>query len=111
MVKQKINDEEIGIKSYHIKRQTAVERATEKARRSIPDPWKELSQNDLETLNWILGQVWAFSGRRQWDDVSFSSMTLPALVKIIQIGDQIMHGEKEGRDGFEEVLVVLAGLK
>lgn len=111
MVKQKIDDEEIGIKSYHIKRQQAVERAMEKARRSIPDTWKELSQNDLESLSWVLGEVWAFSRRQQWDDISFSGMTLPALIKIIQIGDQVIHDEKEGRIGFEEVSVILTGLK
>ncbi len=111
MVKQKIDDEEIGIKSYHVKRQQAVERAMEKARRAIPDTWKELSEHDLEVLNWILGEVWSFSGRRQWDDITFSGMTLPALVKVIQVGDQVMHREKEGRLGFEEVSAVLAGLK
>jgi hypothetical protein len=111
MVKQKIDDEELGIESYHVKRQQAVERAMEKARRAIPDMWKQLSQNDLEVLNWILGEVWAFSGRTQWDEIAFSGMTLPALVKMIQIGDQVMHGEKEGRLGFEEVTVILAGLK
>lgn len=111
MVKQKIDDEELGIESYHVKRQQAVERAMEKARRAIPDTWKQLSQHDLEVLSWVLGEVWAFSGRRQWDDITFSGMTLPAVVKVIRIGDQVVHGEKEGRLGFEEVMVILAGLK
>jgi hypothetical protein len=94
MGKQKIDDEELGIESYHVKRQQAVERAMEKARRAIPDTWKQLSQNDLEVLNWILGEIWAFSGRAQWDEINFSCMTLPAIVKVIQVGDQVMHGEK-----------------
>ncbi len=111
MVKQKIDDEELGIESYHIKRQQAVERAMEKARRAIPDTWKQLSEHDLEVLNWILGEVWSFSGRRVWDDITFSGMTLPAVVKVIQVGDQVMHREKEGRIGFEEVSAVLSGLK
>ncbi len=111
MVKQKIDDEELGIGSYHIKRQQAVERAMEKARGSVPDAWKELSQHDLEVLNWVLGEVWAFSGRQQWDAIAFSGMTLPALVKVIQIGDQVVHREKEGQSGFSEAANILAGLK
>ena len=111
MVKQKINDEELGIGSYHVKRQHAVEQAMEKARRAIPDTWKALSQHDLEILSWILGEIWAFSGRSQWDELVFSGMTLPAVVRVIQIGDQVKHGEKESQLGFEEVSAILAGLK
>lgn len=111
MAKHKIDDEELGIESYHVKRQQAVERAMEKARRAIPDTWKELSQHDLRVLSWTLGEVWAFAGRRQWDDITFSGMTLPAVVKVIQIGDQVKHKEKESQLGFEEVTTILAGLK
>jgi hypothetical protein len=111
MVKQKIDDEEIGIESYHVKRQQAVERAMEKARRAIPDTWKELSQHDLEVLKWTLGEVWSFSGRSHWDEIVFSGMTLPAIVKVIQIGDQVKHKEKDSQLGFEEVSVILTGLK
>jgi hypothetical protein len=111
MVKQKIDDEELGIGSYHVKRQQAVERAMEKARRAIPDTWKELSQHDLEVLKWTLGEVWAFAGRLQWDDITFSGMTLSAVVKVIQIGDQVKHKEKDSQIGFEEVTAILAGLK
>ena len=111
MGKQKIDDEELGIGSYHVRRQQAVERAMEKARRAIPDSWKELSQHDLEVLNWTFGEVWAFAGRLQWDDITFSEMTLPAVVKVIQIGDQVKHKEKDSQLGFEEVMAILAGLK
>lgn len=106
-----IDDEERGIESYHIKRQQAVERALEKARHALPVPWKELTQHDLEVLDWTFGQVWSFTKRPEWDDIAFSGMTLAALVKIIQIGDQVMHGEKEGRSGFEEVYGLLSRLK
>ncbi len=111
MRRQEVDDEELGIESYHIKRQQTVERAMEKARRAIPDYWKELTQNDLEILSWTLGEVWSFAGRRQWDDIMFSKMTLPAVVKVIQLGDQVVHQEKDGHTGFEEVQAILAGLK
>lgn len=111
MAKHKIDDEELGIESYHVKRQQAVERAMEKARRAISDTWKELSQHDLEVLSWTLGEIWAFSGRSRWDSIVFSGMTLPAVVKIIQIGDQVKHREKDSQLGFEEVSAILASLK
>lgn len=103
-------DEELGIESYHIKRQQAVERAMEKARLAIPNAWTELSSADLEIINWILGEVWSYAGRKQWDATRYSEMTVPALVKLIQIGDGIMHEELEGKVGFAEATEILAGL-
>jgi hypothetical protein len=104
-------DEEIGIESYHIKRQQAVERAMEKARLAVPGAWTELSPADLEITSWILGQVWSYGGRKQWDEIQFSGMTVAALVKLIQIGDGVMHEEVEGKVGFDDAAVILAGLK
>lgn len=104
-------DEELGIESYHIKRQQAVERAMEKARLAVPSAWTELSPTDLEIINWTLGQVWSYAGRKQWDEILFSEMTVPALVKMIQIGDGVMHEELEGKIGFGEAAEILSGLK
>lgn len=83
----------------------------EKARKAIPDAWTELSPVDLDIVNWIFGQVWSYAGRKQWDEIKFSGMTVPALVRLIQTGDRIMHEEAEGRPGFAEAAEILAHLK
>lgn len=102
-----INDEEVGMRSWQLQKEKAVERAVEKIRHNLNANWKEIKKEDLDVLNWVLGEVWGFAGRAEWDNFSFSGLSLPDLLKIIGIGKQILNHEKRGYQGFEEVRNVL----
>ena len=101
-------DEEIGIRAYHIQQEKAVERAVEKIRQRLSDSWKQLSTHEIETLRWVLGEIWATHRRSDWDEIPFSAIKLAAVLKIIRIGDQIVNNEKSGHQGFSEINKVLS---
>jgi hypothetical protein len=101
-------DEEIGIRAYHIQQEKAVERAIEKIRQRLSDSWKELSLHEIEVLRWVLGETWATHRRTDWDEISFSSIKLAVVLKVIRIGDQIVNNEKPGHQGFNEINKVLS---
>lgn len=102
-----ITDEEVGMRSFQLKKGRAVERAIEKMRQNLDVTWVKLTLPDIEVLQWVLGEVWAFIGRNEWDNLAFSSTTLEDTKKIIQIGHEIMEHKKIGSTGLDEVYKII----
>lgn len=109
-IRPDINDEDVGMRSWHIQREKAVERAVEKIRHKLNADWKDMRTEDIVVLNWILSEVWGFAGRNEWEDFSFSGLSLPDVMKIIKIGKQVINHEKSGHNGFGEVKKLLTPL-
>jgi Iap family predicted aminopeptidase len=107
-IRPDISDEDVGMRSWHIQRKKAVERAVEKIRHKLNANWKDIKTEDIDVLNWILSEIWGFVGRKEWEDFSFSGLSLPDVLKIIRIGKQVMNHEKSGHNGFEEVRIILS---
>lgn len=102
-----ITDEEVGMRSFQLRKGRAVERAIEKIRQNLGTHWIKLSLHDIEMLQWVLGEVWAFIARANWDNLAFSSTTLEETKKIIQIGNEIINHERIGSTGLDEVYKII----
>src|SRR5450756_612312 len=63
--------EEIGMRTFQIKRARAVERATDRMRQGLKDDWAKFSEPEVEALQWALGEVWAYVAHAEWDDLHF----------------------------------------
>jgi len=105
-----INDEDIGIRSYQLRKEQAVERALEKIRQNLAGDWSELKDKEIEILQWALGECWALVSRREWENFVFSATDLPTVLKIIEIGRQIITHQKMGYLGFQEIHQILSDL-
>lgn len=102
-----ITDEEVGMRSFQLRKGRAVERAVEKIRQNLGTNWVKLSLHDVEVLQWVLGEVWAFIARANWDNLSFSNTSLEETKKIIQIGHEIINHQRIGTNGLEEVYKII----
>lgn len=102
-----VTDEEVGMRSFQLRKGRAVERAIEKMRQNLDVTWVKLTLQDIEVLQWVLGEVWAFIGRNEWDNLAFSSTILEDTKKIIQIGHEIMEHKKIGSTGLDEVYKII----
>jgi len=98
-----ISDEEIGMRSFQLKKGKAVELAVEKMRYKLGDDWGELAAGEIELLEWALGDVWAFIARGEWDQIAFSELTLDDVFKIVGIAKQIIAHKKIGSVGLNEI--------
>lgn len=106
-----VTDEEVGMRSFQLRKGRAVERALEKMRQNLGVNWVKISLPDLEVLQWALGEVWAYIGRNDWDGLAFSSTTLEEIKKIIQIGYEIIDHRKIGSTGLEEIYNLVKKIK
>jgi len=102
-----ITDEEVGMRSFQLRKGRAVERAVEKIRQNLGSNWVKLSLADIDVLQWVLGEVWAFIARANWDNLAFSNTSLEEIKKIIQIGHEIINHQRIGTSGLEEVYKII----
>ncbi len=95
---QDVTDEDLGIRAFQIKRAKAVERAIERIRHGLGDSWKDLNNTEIEELEWVLGELWSYIAREDWDQLHFGRMTMSDIIKTLTLGSQM---RRHARPSFE----------
>jgi len=80
-----VRDEDIGMRAFQIRKAKAVERAMDRLRQGIKAEWGMFTQKDLADLGWMIGELWAFEKRADWEDLKFSKLTSEDVQTIIEI--------------------------
>ena len=104
-----ITDEEIGMRTFQLRKEKAQERALEKIRQGLKADWANLSVPEIDLLGWVLGEVWAYIARREWEHLAFSTLTAEKVTKILEIANEIVSHKKVGTTGLEEVYKFITG--
>lgn len=107
--KPDITDEEIGMRSYRLRRERAVERALERVRQGLGVQWASLTVPDVQSLEWILGELWAHMGRDEWDHIAFSQLRFAQVAKVLEIASDVVHHKQTIGDGVQAVEELLTG--
>lgn len=80
-----VRDEDIGMRAFQMRKAKAVERAMDRIRQGIRADWAMFTQRDLGDLDWMLGELWAYEKRADWDDLKFSKLRPEDVATIIEI--------------------------
>ncbi len=106
-----VDDEDLGIREFQIRKRRAVERAIEKIRHSKKKDWAQLDSDDIDVLEWALGETWAMMGFRQWEHIGFSLMDIPTAKQIVELGKLVLDNKKTGTHAVEEIQEILKNLE
>lgn len=87
-----VTDEDIGMRAFQLRKAKAVERAVERIRQGLKTEWGMFTQRDLNDLSWILGELWAYEKRADWEDLHFSKLTSEDVQSLIADG-RALHSE------------------
>ena len=98
-----VTDEDIGIRAFQIKRAKAVERAVQLIRHGLGGTWSELTGDEIEELEWVLGELWAYVARGHWDDLRFGQITTRDVIKILTLGSQLRRHARNSIEILREV--------
>ncbi|MBN1192641.1 MAG: hypothetical protein JXA36_02965 [Coriobacteriia bacterium] len=98
-----VTDEDIGMRAFHIRKAKAVERAIDRLRQGIRPSWDMFTQKDLADLNWILGELWAFEKRADWEDLHFSKLTPEDVVDIVAISRKLREDPHDTVETLEHI--------
>jgi hypothetical protein len=87
------HDESLGIRVHDINKQRALERALELMRAGLKADWYYLTDDDLDGLRWLFGEVWSTTNRDEWDGFRFSGLDLRGVRNLLNHADRLRrHG-------------------
>ncbi|MRS12698.1 MAG: hypothetical protein EG823_06465 [Actinobacteria bacterium] len=84
-----ITDEDIGMRAFQLRRAKAVERAIDRIRQGNKSSWGMFTQRDLADLGWMIGELWAYEKRADWEDLKFSKISGDDVLEIISIAREL----------------------
>jgi len=98
-----VTDEEIGMRTFQIRKARAVERAMDRMRQGLKSEWSLLSIAEIEALGWVLGELWAYVARTEWEDLHFSKLTTADLREILGFAREIANHDRNTVDVLMDV--------
>lgn len=87
--KPDVRDEDIGMRAFQLRKAKAVERALERLRQGIRSDWGMFTQHDLGDLGWMIGELWAYEKRADWEELHFSKLTADEVTHIIEVARKL----------------------
>lgn len=102
-----VTDEEIGLRSFRIRREKAVERAMERIRQGLGPQWSQLSIKEIDSLHWMLGELWSHIERGEWEAIAFSALRFSQVVKILDIATAVHAHERKTGEATDEVFEIV----
>lgn len=101
--RQDVSDEDLGIRAFKIQRAKAVERAVERIRHGQGESWKSLNDSEIEELEWVLGELWSYVARSEWEDLRFGLMSMSDIIKMLTLGSQMRRHARPSMEVLREV--------
>jgi len=102
-----VNDEDLGIRAFQIRKAKAAERAIQLIRHGLGSSWSELNGEEIEELDWVLGELWAYVARAKWDEMHFGHLTMRDVIKILTLGSQMRRHARNNIEILREVEAII----
>jgi hypothetical protein len=98
-----VTDEEIGMRTFQIRKARAVERAMERMRQGLRAEWSLLSMAEVEAVGWVLGELWAYVARADWEDLHFSKLKMEDMRLLLDSAKEIANHTRNTVDVLNDV--------
>lgn len=105
--KPDFTDEDVGIRAFHIRRENAAEKALEKIRAGLGRDFMKLRNDEVETLKWMLGEVWTMVGFYEWESLKFSVLSFEEVDRIIQLANEVLEKKRLGTQVVQEAYEII----
>ena len=102
-----VTPDERGRRAYQIQKEKAVESAVEKIRLNLGQDWRLFSLDDIELLNYVLGEVWVSMDRKTWGQCAFTRLARSDIERILEIGKDIKKTEQREKGDIMEVIAMV----
>lgn len=103
-----VTDEDLGIRAFQVKKEKAVERAIQMIRHGLGPSWSELNDEEIDELEWVLGEEWAYVARKDWDTIRWSHVSMRDIVKILTLGSQLRRHARQPVEILRDVYGVVS---
>jgi hypothetical protein len=106
-----VSQAEIGRRMYHVHREKRVEQAIKLVQQSIGTEWRSLKEEEILVLGHVLQCTWNTIDQKQWDGISFGTMSIDTVRKILSYGEGVSPGHNPSPEAVAEIKKILLALK
>jgi len=103
-----VTDEDLGIRTHKLRQAQAVQREIERVRHSLKREWATLTDNEIEEFEWVLGELWAFTPRDEWEDLRFGHLQMHDVRKMLLLGRELRKHTRNAVDVLADIKQVVA---
>ncbi len=96
-----LTDEDIGMRAFQLRKEKAIERSLDRLRQGLKTAWSFFTQQELDDLRWIIGELWAFEKRADWEDLHFSKLDSDDVRALIEIAQGLRSDPKNTVESLE----------
>lgn len=107
MRRPSVTNEDIGMRAFQIRKAKAVERAMERVRHSRKKEWHLITSAQVEEIEWVLGELWAYVARDEWNDLRFGYLTMSDLHEILGLGRELRQHTRNAVEILMEVNAII----
>jgi hypothetical protein len=106
-----ISDEEIGMRTFQLRKAQAVERATERIRQGLGTEWSKFTAPEIEAIGYVLGELWAYIAHTEWDDLHFSTLSITDVRRILNFARELVNHKRNSVEVLQDVhaMIVVKG--
>jgi hypothetical protein len=102
-----VTDEEIGMRTFQIRKAQAIERATERLRQGLGAEWSKFTATELEAIGYVLGELWAYVAHADWDDLKFSTLSITDTRRILNFARELVSHQRNSVDVLQDVYALI----
>lgn len=103
-----VSDEDLGIRTHKLRQAQAVQREIERVRHALKQEWPSLTNREIEEFEWVLGELWAYSGREEWSALRFGHLTMTDVRKMLLFGRELRKHSRNAVDVLNDIKQVVA---
>lgn len=93
-----VTDEDLGIRTHKLRQAQAVQREIERVRHNLKREWAALTDHEIEEFEWLLGELWAYTPREQWEDLRFGHLQMHDVRKMLLLGRELRKHSRNAVD-------------
>jgi len=98
-----VSDEEIGMRTFQIRKAQAVERASERLRKGLGAEWGKFTGPEIEAIGYVLGELWAYIAHSEWDELRFSTLSITDVRRILNFARELVNHTRNSVDVLQDV--------
>jgi len=98
-----VSDEEIGMRTFQIRKAQAVERASERLRQGLGVEWTKFTAPEIEAIGYVLGELWAYIAHSEWEDLHFSTLSITDVRRILNYARELVNHKRNSVDVLHDV--------
>lgn len=102
-----VSDEEIGMRTFQLRKAQAVERANERLRQGLGREWSKFTAPEIEALGYVLGELWAYVAHSEWDELRFSTLGITDVRRILNHSRELVNHQRNSVDVLRDVYALI----